>query len=230
MSELANCADIALIEMAVGDHLRFKRVAAELEGRKPPVEHGALRLIELYRGGAAPPWLTAHLLGCIGHRAGYATVLEILRAAPGLLAESYAGVAAVRIAGTCAFEDLIQVMDNAENLRSREGAAYGLASSRDEAVAPQLVRALQRGRIRPSCGAATLADVLSAIRIEAYLRTGEDTLRHLALLAVFHALARGREDLSAVRAAIAEALEDPRVGLAPIVRERLTAFAQAIAR
>jgi hypothetical protein len=127
-------------------------------------------------------------------------VLDILREAPGALAESYAGVAAVRIAGTAAFDDLVQVMNDPENLHSREGAAYGLASSHDEAVAPHLVRALQEGRIRPSCGAATLAEVLSVTGTEAYLRSGEVTVRQVALVAVFHALARRREDLSAARA------------------------------
>src|SRR5829696_8007388 len=119
MAELIDRSDIALIEMAVADHPRFKVVAAELQRRRPAREQAALRLIELHRGGAAPPWLTAHLLGCVGHPAGYATVLAILRAAPGSLAESYAGVAAVRIAGTAACDELVQIMTDAENLHSR---------------------------------------------------------------------------------------------------------------
>lgn len=116
-----------LIQGALEDHSSFKQVYFELERRRPS-RAGAELLIEAHRRGDAPDYLAAALLGQCRHAIGYQTVRNILLSAPGYLAESYAGVALAKIAGQECLEDLIDIQQSAPHLKSREGAAYGLAN------------------------------------------------------------------------------------------------------
>lgn len=123
---------------------RMKLVGPELDTR-PPDEAGATRVIQAYEAGAAAPWLTAYLLGCVGHERGYGTARAILLAAPGSLAESYAGTALAKIRGVEAYEDLVELMNHAPQRDGRDGAAYGLVHlGTSRAAAAVLDAALSR--------------------------------------------------------------------------------------
>ena len=116
---------VELVESAISNHGCFKKAAQHLDAL--PSDPAAVEvLLGAFRIGDAPPWLTAHLLGCIGHKSGYAAAREILFAAPGMLAESYAGVALAKIGGRSALDDLTGIIREAPKRVSREGAAYGL--------------------------------------------------------------------------------------------------------
>lgn len=114
-----------LIDRAIRSEVSFKLVGIHLDDQTPD-EDAARHLIAEHDSGAAQPWLAAYLLGCIGHDVGYDTEMRILEESPGLGAESYAGVAMVKIRGERAFDDLLQLMSDAPQRRGREGAAYGL--------------------------------------------------------------------------------------------------------
>lgn len=88
-----------------------------------------------YRKDRVPAWLVAYLLGCIRAARGYDVAREVLLAAPGLSAESYAGPAMARIAGTSAHDDLAGLMIDAHKLRARVG---------NESISEALVRRLHR--------------------------------------------------------------------------------------
>ena len=118
---------ITLLSAAVATIHVWKDVGIILS-RRPPDQAGAEYLIAKYEDGSCPPWRAANLLGCIGHEIGYDTALRILLDAPGQDAESYAGVAMVRIDPHRATKDLTNLLATAEQRRSRAGAAWGLAS------------------------------------------------------------------------------------------------------
>lgn len=169
-----------LVDLAVAQHLHFKRVARELETR-PPSPEGTRRLLDAYRRGAAPAWLTAHLLGCLRDDAGYEPLREILLLAPGLLAESYAGPAMARIRRDAAFLDLRQLMFDAPKVAGREGAAYGLAHLGSQQAGDAILDAALAVRIRIT----TAASLLVRLRIEAApvaaLMDSTEGVRHLRL-------------------------------------------------
>ena len=125
MGEMADESAAELVDRAIENVMAFKRVALLLDDLSPDRE-AADRLVRAFEEERAAPWLTAHLLGCIGHEAGYATVRQILVSAPGMSAEGYAGVALAKIRGDDAFDELVALMGGAVDRRSREGAAYGL--------------------------------------------------------------------------------------------------------
>jgi hypothetical protein len=145
-----------LVRRVVANHASFKDSAKRLAALPPDPEAVDI-LLNAFNGGEAPPWLTALLLGQIGHASGYDVVRRILLTAPELLAESYAGVALARIGGPAVLDDLVNLMRNALKLKSREGAAYGLGHlGTPEAIHPVLL-ATRETLIRSSTGASILA-------------------------------------------------------------------------
>jgi hypothetical protein len=137
-----------LVKSVIENHRLFKRVGRELEAL-PPDEHAARQLLHAYQEGTVEPWLTAYLLGCIGHTSGYDTAKAILLDHPGLLAESYAGVAMARMAGRDAHDDLRSIMLNHEHPKTRRGAAYGLAHLREPTAIGDFIEAYTRSQLRP---------------------------------------------------------------------------------
>jgi len=137
---------IELIDAVVEDHASFKRVGPKLEAM-PPDEAAAKRLIRAYKSESVPPWLTAYLLGCVGHAAGYKTAKQILLDNPGLSAESYAGVALAKIRGTEAYRDLKTIIFDDERPKVRRGAAHGLAHRRESDVIPVFIDAFRTKRL-----------------------------------------------------------------------------------
>lgn len=221
-----------LVATALVDHAMFKHVAAELERRVPDAD-AAGALIDAYRVGAAPPWLVAHLLGCIGHEVGYALVREILLSAPGTLAESYAGPALAKIRGEHALSDLCALLRDAPEQASREGAACGLARLRSPIAEAALLEAASAGRVRWLIAANVLAGIpIAPSRLRDLLRSGEVEHLRLATEIVWVALGHaesGRStwvyDVAAeVGPLVREALANPALSMAPRKRTRLKAW------
>lgn len=119
---------IELVDAAIEDRTRFKKIAAELESMQPD-EHAARNLISAFRSRRCEPWLTAHLLGCIGHRLGYETAKIILLSNAGSSSESYAGVAMAKMLGIAAYDDLRQIFFGDHPQKIRQGAAHGMAAT-----------------------------------------------------------------------------------------------------
>ena len=145
-----------LVETALEDLVLVKAVAAELE-RRPPSHEAAERVVRAFTEGRADSWLTAVLLGRIGHESGYATAREILLS--GHLGAEHAGAALARIRGERAIDDLRDALLVARTLRSRESAAAGLARVGPNAVGPVLAASID-GQIRWQTGAGILAALL----------------------------------------------------------------------
>ncbi|WP_437607670.1 hypothetical protein WMF20_43370 [Sorangium sp. So ce834] len=221
-----------LVAAALADHARFKHVAAEL-GRRAPDADAAGALVDAYRAGEAPPWLVAHLLGCIGHEVGYALVREILLSAPGMLAESYAGPALAKILGEHALSDLCMLLRDAPKQASREGAAYGLARFRSPSAEAALLEAASAGRIRWHVAANVLADIpIAPSRLCELFRSGGIERLRLATEVVSAALrdADGGgstwiyDVAAAVGPLVREALANPALSMAPRKRTQLEAW------
>lgn len=144
--------DVALVSHAIANELVFKRVHTELEAR-PASEAAARQMIDAYRRGEVAPWLTAALLGACRHAEGYDTLREILLAAPGQLAESYAGPAMARVRGEAALDDLLDLIMTAPKRISREGAAYGLQLFNTPDARVSVLEATRAKQIRRRTGA-----------------------------------------------------------------------------
>ncbi|MGF1466685.1 MAG: hypothetical protein ACFCGT_11175 [Sandaracinaceae bacterium] len=168
-----------LVELVLETNVRFKFVGAELDTR-PPSEAAAKRLIDAYEAGDAPPWLTAYLLGCVGHEVGYGTVRAILLAAPRMLAESYAGPALAKIRGSGAHDDLVHLTMESPARRSREGAAYGLAHLGTGEAATAIINAAVSGAIGYQLGGVLIDLPVGAERI-AELLDAEERGRRVAI-------------------------------------------------
>jgi len=123
---VAGLTPIEVVERVIEHHQFFKAASHDLEASLAD-ESAAIKLTRAYHDGKAPPWMTAHLLGCIGHRVGFETVKNILLDHPGSLAEDYAGVALARIAGPEATQDLLKILFTSQHIKTRRGAGYGLA-------------------------------------------------------------------------------------------------------
>ncbi|HVK63645.1 MAG TPA: hypothetical protein VM694_04185 [Polyangium sp.] len=221
-----------LVAIAIADRGQFKHVAAELERRTPDAD-AASALVEAYRAEEAPPWLAAHLLGCIGHELGYATVREILLRAPGLLAESYAGPALAKILGERALPDLCALLRDAPKQVSREGAAYGLGHLGSPSAEAAVLEAVTTGCIRWQTAASILARLPIAPRhLCGLLRSGEMDPWRLATEIVWLALHdadSGRStwvhDVAAeLRPMIRDVLANPALSMAPRKRTQLEAW------
>jgi len=152
LHSLAGMDALDLVKAAVSERASFKFVARELE-KRPPSKAAAEEIIDAYRRGDAPPWLAALLLGRCRDKVGYTTVREILLSAPRQLAESYAGVALAEIGGDQALDDLKQLMFDAPDRKSREGAAFGLRALSSSKAASAIFEAVLAGKIRWETGA-----------------------------------------------------------------------------
>jgi len=139
---------VELVKSAIEDIRLFKRVGRRLEAL-PPDEVAAIELVRAYHEGKAEPWMTAYLLGCIAHISGYDTAKAILLAHPGLLAESYAGIALARMAGANAYDDLRSIMLNHDHPKTRRGAAYGLAHMREPRAIGDFIEGYAKRQLRP---------------------------------------------------------------------------------
>jgi len=219
---LAALTGAQLVKIATEDASSFKPVGAELE-RRAPDPRAADALIDAYRKGAIPPWLVAHLLGCVRAAQGYEVAREVLLAAPGLLAESYAGPAMARIAGAAAHDDLVGIMMNAPRLRSREGAAYGLSVLKRPGTASLVLHAVQAGRVRRHPAAfivGSLPDALPAI-LE-WFSSEDETTEAMALDAAFSLVTQTAGDPDIGLAwAIRRTLDGGRVKQAPRTRQAM---------
>lgn len=225
-----------LVDKALSDHSLFKAVGAELE-RRDSDEGAVQRLISAFRDGQAPAWLTAHLLGCMGHDIGYDTVFEILRSAPGLLAESYAGPALVKIRGARAFDDLRRLLNGAPKRRSREGAAWGLARLPSRDSADSLFDAAQLGLIGYQTAASVLASLpVDASRVRELLSREDPSAARLATEILWVALTsptRGRSvpdwlvsPSAEFVAALRDLLSAPNISMAPRKRREVAQWAR----
>jgi len=220
------------LEKALANHAYFKVASGQLL-EAPPDEGQALRLVRAYEAGEAEPWLTAHLLGCIGHDSGYDTVLAILRLSPGALAESYAGVALAKIRGEAARADLERELAEGEKRPCREGAAYGLAELGGEAGGPPVVEAIRKRLIRPQMGA-VLVDMglLDSLALDLFESDSERD-RQVAFHAVSSALAREERATrvpSAAAKAVLRALERDRVKASPRIHDIVVEQAREVLR
>lgn len=138
---------LAETRRAVENWACFKKASENLL-KLPADELAAAYLTNAYEKELAPPWLTAHLLGCIGHELGYSTTRQILLNSHGMLSESYAGVALACIRGAEALPDLVQLMNEAPTKLARDGAAYGLKELAGARAVDALIRASREGLLR----------------------------------------------------------------------------------
>jgi hypothetical protein len=170
-----------IVERAAGRPLLFKQAGEIFQEREPDDVAGSA-LVHSYRDGLAPAWMTAYLLGCLRAECGYDTAREILLAAPGLIAESYAGVAMVRIRGVRARADLVTLMCSAAHLPSREGAAYGVGELRDPALVSVVHEAFRSGRLRKNAVAPVVRRLgVSTATVSAWLGSTDERDRSLGV-------------------------------------------------
>jgi hypothetical protein len=219
-----------IVVRVLDDHSLFKRASAIFLRRKPD-EDAASVLLDAYHAGRAPPWLAAHLLGCLRAPLAYETVRAILHEAPRLLAESYAGVAMARIAGQAARADLLGTMRGAQSRRSREGALYGLGELGDSTVIPHILAAVRDRLIgRGAAGSVVATLGVSSQELATWLRSPDQATREVALDAGSALMAT--ESFSDARLALAlgEVLAAGTVRVAPRMRSALERWAEAILR
>ncbi|MEO0531619.1 MAG: hypothetical protein AAF266_13750 [Planctomycetota bacterium] len=131
---------VELVNNAVTERLSFKKAGQRLEQLAPDAD-AARTLVAAYEQGHAEPWMTAYLLGCIGHEAGYDTTREILIGGHRQLSESYAGVALALIGGAAAYDDLRSVVFSDAEGKIRRGAAYGMVKLKPPSVFDDLLDA-----------------------------------------------------------------------------------------
>jgi hypothetical protein len=219
---LTTSSGAELVELAATNHPAFKDVGAEL-ARRAADPRAADALIAAYGTGRMPPWLVAYLLGCVRARQGYDVAREVLLAAPGFLAESYAGSAMARIAGGAAYDDLAKLVMEAPRTRSREGAAYGLQVLKRLDTAALMLRAAQEGRVRRQTAAHIVADLPDVLPTLLDWLTSDDALTEaLALEAAFSYIVQTDGEPGAALAwAIRRTLDAGRVKQAPRMREAL---------
>lgn len=135
-----------LVTDAVADRRSFKDVGRKLE-ELPPDAEAAKTVVAAYGNGQAEPWMTAYLLGCIGHEAGYDTTRAILLGGYRQLSESYAGVALALIRGAAAYEDLRSVVFSEAEGKVRRGAAYGMVKLKPPGIIDDLLDACDQKRL-----------------------------------------------------------------------------------
>jgi hypothetical protein len=109
-------------------------------------------------------------------------VRTILVSAPGSLAEGYAGVALVKIAGDAAREDLLALLAGPYPRACRDGAMHGLAALRDPSLVAPLLALARTGQI-PSKAAAHIiaADHPPPEQLVGWLGSAEASERSVAL-------------------------------------------------
>ncbi len=135
-----------LVDAAIKRKQSFKRVGIRLEELEAD-EHAAQRLISAFEDQECPAWLTAFLLGCIGHDSGYCTVKQILTTYDALSSQSYAGVAMAKIRGLEAYDDLRDVLFGDYTKRVYRAASYGLVRTSAPQLFGDLLAAYDRGHL-----------------------------------------------------------------------------------
>lgn len=136
---------VELVERAIRDHATFKAAIASLRER-PTDDRAVETLLEAYREGRAPAWLTAVLLGALRAEAAYDFVRNMLETMHGQMVESYAAGAMVEIRGERAQPDLVHIAWHASDGRTRQAAAGAIRGREKRATLLALSRA---GRIDP---------------------------------------------------------------------------------
>ncbi len=188
---LVGKSPLELVQLAVERGVSFKLVGAHLGGEEPSRD-ASLWLVRAYEAGTAKPWMTAYLLGQARHADGYATIKEILLAAPGSSAESYAGPAMARIDPVRAFADLASIVQEGATRLIREGAAYGIGTIGGKDAVACLVAALRARRISELHTSGILADILEEeADLRDLLRDEETRIAKTGLLVLEH---RARRD------------------------------------
>jgi len=155
-AELAKLSSLAIVTRVIAEPSLVKLAGAILESRATH-PRAAEALADAYASGRAPPWMTAYLLGCMRASATYPVVRSILVSAPGLLAEAYAGVALVQIAGDAAREDLLELLAGPYPRACRDGAMHGLAALRDPSLVSTLFALVRQGQIASKTAAHIVA-------------------------------------------------------------------------
>ena len=145
-NSLAEMDAVALVDAAIEDRTRFKKIGMELDAMQPD-EHAAQKLIAAFRRHRCEAWLTAYLLGCVGHRVGYETAKSILLSNAGSSSESYAGVAMAKMLGVAAYDDLREIVFGDHHRKIRQGAAYGMADTSSSRLLDDLLAALDEQRL-----------------------------------------------------------------------------------
>lgn len=224
LSSLDGCdtAD-AIVAAAIDKHLLMKMAGDRLR-KLPADESAAARLVRAYETGDAPPWLAAYLLGCIGHDRGYDTVKAILLSSPGMLAESYAGVALMRIRGEEAGGDLERILTEGPTRVCRDGAGYGLAELGGARSAERVLEAIRSGAVLPDMGHVfNERRLLDSFVVELFDSESERD-RQAAFHAVHSALAHEERTKRVPRVAAAaavRALDEGRVRASPKTAARV---------
>jgi hypothetical protein len=203
--DLTRLSSRDVAEHAFAEQLWVTRCGAVLEQRAPD-ESTASLVISAYEGGRTPAWVAAYLLGCLRAPSAYKTVRAILEVGPELSGGVYAGPAMARIAGTGARADLLHLMSNSDNWRTRRGALYGLGELGDASVAPEIVQAARADLVEVDPAGTQLARlrVPTDLLLELF-RAREVALRRLALAAVVFLSA---DDAKARDIAVARAARD----------------------
>jgi hypothetical protein len=180
-------SSLQLIESAIDQSGDWKDSSLELEERGADPESAAA-VIEAYEEGRCPPWLAACLLGSIAHPNGYATALAILRAGPGMSAESYAGPALAKMLGDSALPDLEQVLaDDEMPSWVHRGAAHGLGLITDPRGLDVLLAAVDHQRIEiATAGFIAHERRTPADTLLAWLESNDVLRRNLAAWTIFH--------------------------------------------
>lgn len=178
-AELNGMSALDLVRAAIAWQPNVK-VASDALVFRSPDSAAAEYLVAAFARGEVPPWMTAHLLGQLRAAGGYDTVRGILLAAPGQLAESYAGTALARIRGMEALPDLVEVLNNAPVARSREGAAFGLGVVGTPAAADAIFDAAAAGHLRVRTAAYVLGGMpVDQARVADALLSGNERLVRL---------------------------------------------------
>ncbi len=136
----------------------FKTVGRELARRGPSVEAVDV-LVKALRARSAQPWLIAHLLGRVGHEAGYDAVCDIIMDPDLTYADGYAGAALVRIDAKKASADLIRMLSEAPTCEGREDAAWGLSALQWRVGRSVMLDAALKGRVSRKFAAVMLVDL-----------------------------------------------------------------------
>ena len=180
-AELAKLSSLAIVARVVAEPSLVKLAGAIFESRATH-RRAAEALAEAYASGKAPPWMTAYLLGCMRASAMYSVVRAILVSAPGLLAESYAGVALVKISGDAAREDLLALLAGPYPRACRDGAMIGLAALRDPSLVGPLLVLVRTGQIPTKAAAHIIAaDGPTPEQLVGWLGSAEASERSVAL-------------------------------------------------
>lgn len=223
-----------LVRTAISNRASFKFVVGELE-KRPPSKAAAEAVTEVYGLGDAPPWLAAVLLGACRDKVGYDTVRGILLSAPGLGAESYAGVALFKIRGGEALDDLKWILLNAPDLRSREGAAYGLQALGCQEAGPAILEATLAGKVRWRTGSHILShNLANQAMVLGLLLTGDMHQARIATEIIDSSILSAKSGMGTnslvfrpvrkLLQAVDQALSDPRFTMAPGKRQRLNTW------